>query len=156
MQQRGCSTVSHSGVNEPWTIYHVWWHLLTFWLLKLIENLRHLLVSKSWVLTQVLGHQYDVHVFVCFSPWETFEDLLSGDDGDAEDLTLEDDEVAESHEMQLRKKLGIPELDPDALPSTMINKFLSLAITIASLWHGFSSTTIQKFEYGWRQILHWS
>ena len=53
------------------------------------------------------------------------------DDADVEDLTLDDD-VSDDHEMQLRKKLGIPEADPDALPSTLINKYLSLAI-IASL-----------------------
>ena len=58
------------------------------------------------------------------------EDLLSGDEGQVQDLTGDDDDEdgAEDHEMQLRKKLGIPEPDPDALPSTVINKYLSLIL----------------------------
>lgn len=41
-----------------------------------------------------------------------------------EDLTK--DEGVEDQAGQLRKKLGIPELDPDALPSANLNKYLHL------------------------------
>ena len=43
-----------------------------------------------------------------------------------EDLTRSDDDCQEDHESALRKKLGIPEPDPDALPSSMIQKYLNL------------------------------
>ena len=50
-----------------------------------------------------------------------------GDD-DAEDLTRSDEENDDAA-IQLRKSLGIPEMDPDALPSSMLNKYLKLVIT---------------------------
>ena len=42
------------------------------------------------------------------------------------DLTKSDDEEGEGEHAKLKKKLGIPELDPDALPSGQICKYLSL------------------------------
>ena len=49
------------------------------------------------------------------------------------DLTKSDDEEPDtSSGAQLRKKLGIPEPDPDALPSSLINKYLKLARTYTS------------------------
>lgn len=45
--------------------------------------------------------------------------------GDAVDLCNSDEEHAdEAH--KLRKQLGIPEFDPDALPSANISKYLIL------------------------------
>lgn len=52
--------------------------------------------------------------------------LVAGDHGDV-DLTVSDDDTAEDEAAALRKKLGIPEPDPDALPSTLIGKYLKLA-----------------------------
>ena len=43
-----------------------------------------------------------------------------------EDLTKSDDDDGLNEQVQLRKKLGIPEFDPDALPSSMISKYLKL------------------------------
>lgn len=42
-----------------------------------------------------------------------------------EDLTKSDEE-GEDAQAKLRKKLGVPELDPDALPSAGISKYLKL------------------------------
>ena len=56
---------------------------------------------------------------------------LDEDGAAAEDLTKsdgEDDEgPRESADMKLRKRLGFPELDPDALPSSQVTKHLTLA-----------------------------
>ncbi len=41
------------------------------------------------------------------------------------DLTKSDDE-GENPGKNVRKKLGIPEVDPDALPSSCLNKILTL------------------------------
>ena len=67
-------------------------------------------------------------LYLLFIMRNLIEDLLSGEA--VQDLTGDDDDEggAEDHEMQLRKKLGIPEPDPDALLSTVINKYLSLDI----------------------------
>ena len=46
---------------------------------------------------------------------------------DGEDLTKSDDDAMEDEATVLRRKLGIPEPDPDALPSTLIGKYLMLA-----------------------------
>ena len=47
---------------------------------------------------------------------------------DGEDLTKSDDDAMEDEAPVLRRKLGIPEPDPDALPSTLIGKYLMLAM----------------------------
>lgn len=45
---------------------------------------------------------------------------------DVEDLTKSDSEGGDDDAAALRKKLGIPEVDPDALPSSMVTKYLIL------------------------------
>lgn len=57
--------------------------------------------------------------------------LIAGGQSD-EDLTKSDDETMEDEAAVLRKKLGIPEPDPDALPSTLIGKYLMLATVYVS------------------------
>lgn len=57
-------------------------------------------------------------------------DLLGDQDpeqADTVDLTVEKVNADESA-AKLRKKLGVPELDPDALPSSTIQKYLMPAL----------------------------
>lgn len=57
-------------------------------------------------------------------------DLLGDQDpeqDDSVDLT-KDKSVADEMAAKLRKKLGVPELDPDALPSSTIQKYLMPAL----------------------------
>ena len=50
------------------------------------------------------------------------------DSADGEDLTKsdadEDEGPRETADMKLRRRLGFPELDPDALPSSQVTKHL--------------------------------
>lgn len=55
-----------------------------------------------------------------------------GDDDEVEDLTKSDKEELDEEEKlseraKLRKRLGFPEIDPDALPSSMVTKYMNLA-----------------------------
>ena len=59
-----------------------------------------------------------------------------GEGEDAEDLTKSDDEVDNS---KARKKLGLPEFDPDALPSGQLPKYLNLDTIYDSLQFQFQS-----------------
>ena len=65
-------------------------------------------------------------------PLELFLDSLRplASEGDHVDLTEEEEALDAS--AKARKKLGIPEMDPDALPSACISKYMNLiAIQIA-------------------------
>lgn len=42
------------------------------------------------------------------------------------DLTKSDEEGVEDENAKLRRKLGLPEMDPDALPSSCVTKYLIL------------------------------
>ena len=73
-------------------------------------------------------------------------DLLGDQDpeqGDTVDLTGIDAAVADDTAAKLRKKLGVPELDPDALPSSTIQKYLMPAPFLKPL-----KTMFPKLHWG--------
>ena len=49
------------------------------------------------------------------------------------ELTKSDDDTNDDAGIKLRKQLGIPEADPDALPSASLNKYLKLDIKLPRL-----------------------
>ena len=51
---------------------------------------------------------------------------LQHSEGDAVDLTQLEEEEALDASSKARKKLGIPEMDPDSLPSACISKYMNL------------------------------